>query len=252
MKRLGFPKLQIVVYIFVCICFQLPIVSQARDAQDESACEIILLSSAEKTQLIEDLSNFYVFLFQIQNVNGSNLAPETRQGLWHEKLLEASDGLGVSVDELIALVGDRVNRLLPGHLDVQSKYQVEADQVRSAQEVALREQREYVCGRTPQVVEALVIVTGKPCEQITNEDLARITELDLSKKEIPKLKSNDFKDMVYLKKVDLSFNQLTELPEGVFAGLKSLERLHLYENQLTENSKERARALKLHGVVVEL
>ena len=95
------------------------------------------------------------------------------------------------------------------------------------------EQAADICGRTPQVRDAIMAVVGKSvCADVTGEDLARIRALSLEG--ISALKSGDFGGLSNLESLWLWYNDLTELPAGVFGGLSNLESLNLSDNDLTE------------------
>ena len=80
-----------------------------------------------------------------------------------------------------------------------------------------------VCDRTRTVRDALVAeVSGQDdCDQISVNDLAEITSLDLGDSEIEQLKAGDFSGLSELTSLDLSENDLRSLPADVFAGVGS-------------------------------
>ena len=90
-----------------------------------------------------------------------------------------------------------------------------------------------VCGRTPQVKEELVRLTGMlTCGDVTLADLSRLETLDLRNSDINSLEAHDFKGLSSLEGLLLSDNHLTELPEQVFRGLHNLIFLTLQGNSL--------------------
>ena len=92
-----------------------------------------------------------------------------------------------------------------------------------------------ICGRTPQVRDKLIELTGaSTCEQVTRRSMAnnRIGRLELGSSGITTLREGDFDWLSNLLHLQLHSNQLTTLPEGVFRGLSSLQRLSLNDNQL--------------------
>lgn len=97
-----------------------------------------------------------------------------------------------------------------------------------------------VCGRTPQVRDALVAATRKPdCASVAAADLASVFDLDLSgpvdlasAPPIRALRAGDFQGLSQLGLLILRGNQLTALPPGIFAGLVHLNTLDLAENRL--------------------
>ena len=99
---------------------------------------------------------------------------------------------------------------------------------------------EGVCGRTKQVGEAIVaaVEDAKSCDQVTDEQLSRITGLDVSGEEIASLQAGDFGGLGALELLKLSDNQLTGLPVAIFAELAELETLELQNNQLSRLSSD--------------
>lgn len=97
-----------------------------------------------------------------------------------------------------------------------------------------------VCGRTPQVRDALLAATGKQdCASVSAADLASVFDLDLSGPLDPSsappiraLRAGDFQGLSQLGSLVLRGNQLVALPPGIFAGLVQLNTLDLAENQL--------------------
>ena len=85
-----------------------------------------------------------------------------------------------------------------------------------------------VCERTKQVKKAIERLLKKSCEDITKDDLLKITSLDLSKKRIKSLKSGDFSGLVNLKELNLGYNYINKLPPELFYDLKELTKLNLY------------------------
>ena len=93
-----------------------------------------------------------------------------------------------------------------------------------------------ICGRTPQVRDALVaLIPGvSNCADVTAPHLAAITgKLELFGQQITALAVGDFAGLTSLTHLSLHTNALTTLPTGVFAELTSLTRLSLYSNALT-------------------
>ena len=92
---------------------------------------------------------------------------------------------------------------------------------------------EGVCGRTPQVRDALMKAVGvTECNDATIDMLAQIEKLTLGDRRITSLKAGDFADLPGLQDLDLQGNPLTTLPPGVFEGLSSLRELNLQNNEL--------------------
>ena len=88
-----------------------------------------------------------------------------------------------------------------------------------------------VCGRTAQVVTAIVAVAGE-CTSITDTDFAAITEISLTNRGITTLQSGDFADLSGLTELELNRNGLMTLPDDIFDGLSALTILHLGANNL--------------------
>ena len=93
-----------------------------------------------------------------------------------------------------------------------------------------------ICGRTPQVRDKLIELTGaSTCEQVTRRSMAnnRIWRLELGSSGITTLREGDFDWLSNLLHLQLHSNQLTTLPEGVFRGLENPTRIELQHNDLT-------------------
>ena len=101
--------------------------------------------------------------------------------------------------------------------------------------VLTRDTAANVCSRTTQVRDAiLAAVSGvDACRELTNEQLSRITVLDLTRQSISSLKPGDFAGLTALERLFLSSNELSALPSGVFSGLTALELLRLSRNKLS-------------------
>ena len=98
-----------------------------------------------------------------------------------------------------------------------------------------------ICGRTPQVRDALLAeISGvSDCADVTATHLAAISgNLGLNDTGITALAAGDFAGLTALERLNLSFNELTTLDAGVFAGLTALERLYLDDNDLTTLSDD--------------
>ena len=92
-----------------------------------------------------------------------------------------------------------------------------------------------VCDRTPQLRDRLVEATRvSSCENVTPEQLAAVTQLDLTDSGIDALQPHDFRDLGRLQRLYLRGNSLTTLPPSLFHGLVRLEQLGLNSNRLTE------------------
>ena len=90
-----------------------------------------------------------------------------------------------------------------------------------------------VCGRTPQVSDALVAATGRTkCADVTVADLETVFFLDLTGSDesaaapkIAALRSGDFQGLTNLGALLLRANQIQVLPPDVFSGLSKLNTL---------------------------
>ena len=91
-----------------------------------------------------------------------------------------------------------------------------------------------VSQRTPQVQDAIVAaVPGvNSANNVTKAHLAAITKLDLSRLDMPALKSGDFDGLTALTTLNLQGNDFSTLPAGVFDGLTALTELSLNSNKL--------------------
>ncbi|MFZ4715722.1 MAG: leucine-rich repeat domain-containing protein [Bacteriovoracaceae bacterium] len=90
-----------------------------------------------------------------------------------------------------------------------------------------------ICNRTPQVVVEIEGKIGKSCQNITSDDLLKITWIRLDRKGIDNLTANSFEGLKSLSVLYLQQNKLTSLPENLFKGLSSLQSLYLENNELT-------------------
>ena len=94
---------------------------------------------------------------------------------------------------------------------------------------------EGVCGRTPQVRDALMKAVGvSACDEVTEDLLRGVRELSLYSVGIVGLAEDDFNDLSNLEILDLGANQLEGVPSSIFADLSNLEALHLCCNPLTD------------------
>ena len=96
-----------------------------------------------------------------------------------------------------------------------------------------------ICGRTQQVRDALLELTGvEDCKAVTVADLAGVTSLNISLQalgvsDITALKSGDFGGLTGLTSLSVADQQgLTTLPSDIFSGLSKLTTLALISNQL--------------------
>ena len=94
--------------------------------------------------------------------------------------------------------------------------------------------RANVCSRTTAIKEKLEKEVGKPCQEITPDDLRMVRRLDLAGKAISKLNLWDFDFLYNLETVLLQDNLLEEFPSGVFRDLKSLKKFNLERNRITK------------------
>ena len=70
------------------------------------------------------------------------------------------------------------------------------------------------------------------CADVTAEHLATVTSLDLSRRDLSRLKPGDFAGLNRLETLRLDNNRLTTLPPEAFAGLGRLKTLRLDNNRL--------------------
>ena len=94
---------------------------------------------------------------------------------------------------------------------------------------------EGVCGRTPQIEDALMRAAGvSECAAVTDAVLSRIDELYWGALGITRLAEGDLAGLSGLSRLALAGNRLEELPPGVFADLSNLQYLDLWHNLLTD------------------
>ncbi len=88
-----------------------------------------------------------------------------------------------------------------------------------------------VSDRTTEVQDAILFAVGvNSAADVTETDLAAITELNLRSKGITELKSGDFSGMSGLTNLNLYGNELSSLPNNIFDGLSALTTLRLGGN----------------------
>ena len=103
----------------------------------------------------------------------------------------------------------------------------------SVQVVTIQDSEVGICDRTAQLRDKLLEITGSPqCEEVTEEQLERVTELKLSESGISSLHPQDFQGLNKLQNLVLSSNALSDVPLGTFAGLSSMQNLLLDRNSL--------------------
>ena len=91
-----------------------------------------------------------------------------------------------------------------------------------------------LCERTGQVRAAILrVVDASNCGEVTEAQLAAISELQLGNIGMSTLQAGDFSGLMGLTLLDLGRNGLSELPAGVFTGLMHLKFLVLNRNNLT-------------------
>ena len=90
---------------------------------------------------------------------------------------------------------------------------------------------ERASGVTKGIVEAIPGVDDP--DDVTDEQLAKITELDLEYNDISSLKDGDFEGLMGLEVLDLSNNDLMDIPESILDELTSLKQLQLDQNKFT-------------------
>ena len=118
-------------------------------------------------------------------------------------------------------------------------------------DLGLEGQRLNICGRTPQVRDAIMRAVG--ANDCTAVSLSGLQELRMHRGQLTSLREGDFHGLTGLHTLGLDRNQLSTLPAGVFDGLTSLRRLYLDRNQLSTlpagvfDGLSRLRDLNLRG-----
>ena len=101
--------------------------------------------------------------------------------------------------------------------------------------VVIRDASLNICGRNAQVRDSILSASGvSDCADVTEAQLAAITELRIRNAGITSLKSSDFVGLTALASLNLWGNELTTLPVDVFSGLAELEDLTLASNHLSD------------------
>ena len=94
-----------------------------------------------------------------------------------------------------------------------------------------------ICDRTDQVERALIdALGGVACSQVTDEQLATITDLSLSGLDLKSLAPGDFDGLSNVTSLSISDTYLGELKRRTFFGLSNLSTLTLRNNRLTSLS----------------
>ncbi len=87
------------------------------------------------------------------------------------------------------------------------------------------------CDRAPEIRDAIMAEVGTAeCGLVSVGDLAEVSALDLSGRDLTSLPQRAFADLPNLRFLDLGDNRLTSLPEGTFAALPNLQFLDLSGN----------------------
>ena len=94
---------------------------------------------------------------------------------------------------------------------------------------------EGVCARNPVVADGIVRAVGAAsCAEVTDEDLAGIETLNLSDRNIRRLRSGDLDGLFNLRSLLLNRTRLAVVAPDVFADLRGLEQLWLGANEFEE------------------
>jgi hypothetical protein len=90
-----------------------------------------------------------------------------------------------------------------------------------------------VCQRTTAIRDAIVKLTNRACEEVNEDDLAKIKRIAVPNRRIPALKTGDFSGLSGMEILNIKGNAFTELPEGLFTELHALKTLVLFRSKLT-------------------
>ncbi|MCY3816125.1 MAG: fibronectin type III domain-containing protein, partial [Gammaproteobacteria bacterium] len=106
--------------------------------------------------------------------------------------------------------------------------------------VVTRDKPINVCGRTPQVRDAIVeaVPDAATCIDATEAQLSEITRLNLNRKNIDSLKLGDFAGLTNLLALELTDNGLSTIPPHLFSDISNLGYLSLAGNPLSEISAD--------------
>ena len=96
-----------------------------------------------------------------------------------------------------------------------------------------------ICSRTSDVVLAILEEIDRTggdlgCDEVSDDDLARVRELFIYRRGITSLRAGDFDGLSGLEVLNLETNRIRELPDGIFDDLPRLEYLLLGDNELSE------------------
>lgn len=89
-----------------------------------------------------------------------------------------------------------------------------------------------VCERTPAVKAFIETAVEKPCQDITENDLAGIKRVAVERKGIQAFKADDFTGLTNLEILNIRSNPFAELPEGLFKDLVHLKTLVIIDTAL--------------------
>jgi hypothetical protein len=89
-----------------------------------------------------------------------------------------------------------------------------------------------VCDRTPAVKAFIEKTVAKPCQDITEIDLASIKRIGVERQNIAAFKADDFSGLTGLEILNIRSNPFRELPEGLFKDLVHLKTLVIIDTPL--------------------
>ena len=89
-----------------------------------------------------------------------------------------------------------------------------------------------VCGRTPQVRDGIVGVTGMDCSAVSEFDLLEVRSLDLGRQGIGSLRVGDFAGLANMAELRLGGNPGLTIEDGAFDDLRQLRLLDLSNSRL--------------------
>ena len=198
---------------------------------DATLTDLALNEGALEPAFDADTNNYSVLVdneVSTITVTATTSNAEARVGFFDETSVSLQDTDGASDGHQLSLsVGENTINLRVASED--------GSAMQTYTLAVTRDNAANVCSRTSQVRDAIVEVVQHvdDCFDVTEANLAEITDLNLFRSGISALQSGDFAGLKNLKIINLGVNSLSRLPADIFAGLEALEQLRLFINSLS-------------------